>query len=135
DAHDRFAARPEDVRLPWTLGHIVVHWTASSEECAALALSLARGVPVIGRSRWEVPWQRATTIAVLRERIEDSRGMQLAMLEAWPAQPHLDNMNQLWEGGARMNAVARFVTGLSHADRHRDHVRKVIDQARAARSG
>src|SRR3979411_2617320 len=44
DANDTFAASPEDVGLSWTLGHVVVHATASSEESAALALVLAPGL-------------------------------------------------------------------------------------------
>ena len=35
EANDTFAARQEDVGLAWTLGHVVVHTTASSEESAA----------------------------------------------------------------------------------------------------
>ena len=53
DANDTFAARSEDVGLSWTLGHVVVHTTASSEESAALALTLARGLAIDGRSRYE----------------------------------------------------------------------------------
>jgi hypothetical protein len=52
DANDIFAASAEDVGLSWTLGHVIVHATASSEESAALALVLARGLPVEGRSRY-----------------------------------------------------------------------------------
>src|SRR5580704_15022478 len=32
EANDTFAAQAEDVGLSWTLGHVVVHTTASSEE-------------------------------------------------------------------------------------------------------
>src|ERR1700757_2913443 len=35
---------PEERDLVWTLGHVVVHTTASAEESAALALTLARGL-------------------------------------------------------------------------------------------
>ena len=42
-ANDTFG-KPEDADLAWTLGHIIVHVTASSEESAALALTLARGL-------------------------------------------------------------------------------------------
>src|SRR6266567_4077495 len=44
-ANDTFG-KPEEAQLAWTLGHVVVHATASSEESAALALTLARGVEV-----------------------------------------------------------------------------------------
>src|SRR5689334_8489453 len=43
-ANDTFAARAEEVGLSWTLGHVIVHTTASAEESAALAADLARGV-------------------------------------------------------------------------------------------
>lgn len=84
DADDTFAARPEDVGLSWTLGHVVVHTTASSEESAALALVLARGLPVEGRSRYEVPWEQARSVQFIRRRIEESCRMRLAMLAGWP---------------------------------------------------
>ena len=51
-ANDTFAASEDEVRLAWTLGHVIVHITASSEEAAAIASELARGVPFRGgRSR------------------------------------------------------------------------------------
>src|SRR6185503_12154018 len=43
EANDTYG-NPEDKDLAWTLGHVVVHVTASSEESAALALTLARGL-------------------------------------------------------------------------------------------
>ncbi len=135
EARDTFAARPEDVDLAWTLGHVIVHWTASSEEAAAHALTLARGVAVGERSRYEVPWPQADTAEFLRRRIEESRRMQLAMLDAWPDSPHLDVTYTSREGARPVNAVARFLGGLAHADSHREQVTKVLDQARAARNG
>ena len=133
-ANDTFAATAEEVNMPWTLGHVIVHWTASSEESAALALTLARGTDVSGRSRYEVPWQEVTEAAFLRERIEESRRMQLAMLGAWPDKPHLEKTYSPREGARPMNAVVRFLGGLNHADAHRDQVRDVLAQAKATRS-
>jgi len=132
DANDTFAARAEDVDLAWTLGHVIVHWTASSEEAAAHALTLARGVPITGRSRWEVDWPEATTVSFLRDRIEESRRMQLAMLEAWPSRVHLDVTYTAREGAKPLNAIGRFLGGLFHADSHREQVAKVLAQAKAA---
>lgn len=134
EANDTFAATPEEVQMPWTLGHVIVHWTASSEESAALALTLARGLDVTGRSRYEVPWEQVTEAAYLRQRIEESRRMQHAMLDAWPNEPHVDKTYSPREGARPMNAVVRFLAGLSHADAHRDQVRDVLAQAKAARS-
>jgi hypothetical protein len=134
EASDKYAARPEDVGLSWTLGHVVVHTTASSEESAALALVLARGLAVEGRSRYEVPWESARTIAFLRHRIEESRRMRLAMLAAWPDEPHLDNSYAPYEGRPSMNAVGRFLGGLAHDDSHLQQMRKIVGQAQQRRA-
>ena len=134
DANDTFAASPEDVKLSWTLGHVVVHTTASSEESAALALVLARGLPVTGRSRYEVPWQEVRTADFIRGRVEESRRMRLAMLEAWPDEPHLDNFYSASEGRPPMNALGRFLSGLSHDASHLEQIRKIMGQARELRT-
>src|SRR5262245_32132349 len=56
-AEDKYAATEAEVNIAWTLGHVIVHVTASSEESAFLAAELARGVPWRGgRSRSEVHW-------------------------------------------------------------------------------
>ena len=133
DAKDTFAARPEDVGLSWTLGHVVVHTTASSEESAALALTLARGLPVDGRSRYEVSWEGVRTAAFIRGRIEESRRMRIAMLAAWPDQPHLDNFYSPYEGRPPMNALGRFLSGLSHDASHLEQMRKIMVEARGRR--
>jgi DinB family protein len=133
DAHDRWAARPQDVHLAWTLGHVIVHATASSEEEAALALTLARGLQVKGRSRYEVPWPEAKSAAFLRGRIQESRRMRLAMLDAWPDEPHLDVFFASPEGFAPVNAIGKFVSGLSHDDAHLGQIRKIVAQAAARR--
>ena len=62
-ANDTFAADPADVKLAWTLGHVIVHATASSEESAFLAAEMARGVANHGRSRSETAWETVTTIS------------------------------------------------------------------------
>ena len=134
EANDTFAATPEDVGLSWTLGHVVVHATASSEESAALALVLARGLPVEGRSRYEVPWQLATTVEFIRNRIQESLRMRLSMLNAWPASPHLENFYAPYEGRPPMNAFGRFLSGLSHDDSHLDQIRKIMYQGKQRRS-
>jgi len=130
DANDTFAASDEDIKLSWTLGHVIVHWTASSEEAAAHALTLARGVTITGRSRSEVPWQEATAVPFLRERIEESRRMQLAMLQAWPTRPDLELTYTAREGANPVNAMGRFLSGLSHADSHREQATRILAQSR-----
>lgn len=134
-ADDPYAATEEEVHIPWTLGHVIVHTTASAEESAALAAELARGVPFHGRSRSEVPWEQVETIAQCRQRLEESRRMRLASLDMWPAEPYLDNVYE-WKADAEpINAVARFVLGLQHDDDHLGQIADVVQQARQARSG
>jgi hypothetical protein len=133
DAHDAYAANEEEIELAWTLGHVIVHVTASAEEAAAVAAELARGVRYHGRSRSEVPWQTVTTIDQCKQRLEESRRMRLASLDIWPDQPQLDNTYKYY-GGNPVNAVARFAYGLKHDDDHLDQIADIVGQAKNARS-
>lgn len=133
-ANDRFASSTEEEHIAWTLGHVVVHCTASSEEAAALATDLARGLEIKGRSRYETPWREVTRISQLKERLEDSRRMRHAFLDAWPAPPHFETLyTPNWGNLAPMNAIGRFVLGLSHDHAHLNQLREIMRQARAAR--
>ena len=135
NANDPVAATEAEVHMPWTLGHVIVHTTASAEEAAAIAAELARGVPHRGgRSRSEVHWSTITTIAQCRHRLEESRRMRLASLDMWPDQPHLDNTYVPRPGAEPINAVARFVLGLRHDDDHLAQIAEIVRQAKAARS-
>src|SRR6266568_6958656 len=131
EANDTFGI-PEEKDLAWTLGHVIVHVTASAEESAALALTLARGLPVEGRSRYEVPWRTVHNAAQLHHRLEDSRRMRHAMLDAWPDEPHLDMTYTPYSRLGPINAVTRFVLGLSHDDAHIGQLHKIMLQAKAA---
>ncbi len=134
-AHDSFAANPEEVDLAWTLGHVIVHTTASAEEAAAIATELARGVPFRGgRSRTEVPWRTVTTIAQCRHRLEESRRMRLASLDMWPDQPDLVNSYQPNPNVESRNATMRFVLGLKHDNDHLNQIAEIVRQAKAARN-
>ena len=134
EAHDSFAAEEDDVDLAWNLGHVIVHVTASSEEAAAIAAELARGVPHRGgRSRSEIPWETVTTIAQCRQRLEESRRMRLASLDMWPDEPYLDNKVTPWAAIGEIDAYGRFVLGLSHDQGHLAQIENVIAQAKAAR--
>ena len=133
EADDPFAATPEEVHMPWTLGHVIVHTTASAEESAAVAAELARGVEYRGRSRYEVPWQEMRTIAGCRQRLEESRRMGLASLGMWPAEPHLDNAYEIWADRPKVNAIGRYVLGLMHAEDHWGQIEEIVRQARAVR--
>lgn len=133
-AHDPFAEREEDVSLAWTLGHVIVHVTASSEEAAAIASELARGVPYHGRSRYETNWQSITTIKGCQDRLTESRRIRLASLDMWPDPPHLDNQYVSRPGAPALNAVSRFIYGLMHDDDHLEHMAEIIHQAKLARN-
>lgn len=131
NAHDEFAQEGQD-NLAWNLGHVIVHLTASMEESASLSQELARGVEYHGRSRWEVPFQEATTIAFCRARLEESRRMCLAALDMWPDAPHTDNTYVPFEGARPHTPVSRFALGLIHAFDHLEQVSEIMRQARAA---
>jgi hypothetical protein len=129
-ADDPHASRAER-RMPWTLGHVIAHITASGEEGAARGLTLARNVEVLGRSRYETPWHEITTTAQVVRRLQESRRMRLAMLDAWPDEPHLDKTCDLsWAGS--LNAVGMVLTGLKHDADHLNQIEDIIRQARAA---
>jgi len=130
DAHDAYAADEADVDLAWTLGHVIVHVNASCEESAALAAELARGVEFHGRSRSEVPWQTVTTVAQCRRHLEQSRRICLASLQMWPDEPHLENFYQRTPEAPKVNAIMRYVFGLSHADSHLEQIKDIVQQAR-----
>ena len=130
NANDPYAVREEDKHIAWTLGHLVVHVTASAEESAALAAELARGVVNHGRSRYEVPWETVTTIDQCRRRLEESRRMRTASLAMWPDEPHLDNAYEPWPGAPRVNPLSRFVLGLLHDYDHLGQIADSVGQAR-----
>ncbi len=134
DADDSYATDDAEQNIAWTLGHVIVHTTASSEESAALAAELARGVEYHGRSRSEVPWQTVTTIAQCRHRLEESRRMRLASLDMWPDEPYLDNRHMPYRFVGELNAIGYFVTGLFHDDGHLEQISNIIQQAQAART-
>ncbi|MBI5651204.1 MAG: DinB family protein [Chloroflexi bacterium] len=134
NAYDSFADDPDLVHLAWTLGHVIAHVTASAEESAFIAAELARGVPHRGgRSRYEIPWDTITTIAQCRERLEESRRMRLALLDAWPPKPDLQNAYESRPGFEPLNAITRFVFGLKHDNDHLNQLADIVRQAQAAR--
>jgi len=128
-ATDPYAVEGEET-IAWTLGHVIVHLTASMEEAAAIASELARGVTYHGRSRSEVPWREATTIEFCRARLEESRRMCLASLEMWPDQPYMQNTYSPAEGLPPHTAVSRFASGLRHASDHLGQIGEIVRQAK-----
>jgi len=134
EANDTFAADETEKDVAWTLGHVIVHTTASAEESAFLAAEMARGVLPHGRSRYETPWQTVSTIAQCRARLEESRRMRLASLDLWPDRPILDNTYEPWPGAGDIDAVGRFILGLAHDTDHLGQIADIVHQAQTARA-
>jgi hypothetical protein len=133
DANDPFAKTEDEIHMPWTLGHVVVHVTASSEEAAFFSAELARGVPYRPRrSRYEVHWKSISTVKQCKIRLEESRRMRLACLEIWPDIPHLENTYKS-RSGIMVNPIIQFLFGLSHDDAHLEQMRTILQQAKIDR--
>lgn len=131
-------AVPEERHLGWSLAHLIVHVTASSEENAAVSSILARGIPYPRdpRLRYETHWREITTKAQAVQRLEESRRIRLTYLDAWPDVPNLETLREVSEGyRERMgdqNAKAAFLGGLRHESNHYDQFRDVAQQAHEA---
>lgn len=134
EAHDPDAASEAEKDLAWTLGHVIVHCCASSEESAFLASELARGVPNHGRSRYEPHWTTMRTVQQCRDALQESRRMRLATLHVWPREPDLENSYEVWPGGPVANAMGRFVMGHVHEYSHFGQIKEIVRQAHAART-
>jgi DinB superfamily len=132
-------APPEMQNVGWTLGHLVAHVTASSEEHAAVSSILARGIAYTPkpRLRYETDWTQLDTRAKTLQRLDESRRMRLAYLDAWPDVPHLtilrEQNERLQEIFGDLNAPATFLAGLKHEQGHHAQFREVLRQAQAAR--
>jgi hypothetical protein len=129
NADDPYAVQGEE-SISWTLGHVIVHLTASMEESASLAAELARGVTFHGRSRYEVPWREVTTIAQCRARLQESRRMCLASLEMWSHPPHMENTYIPAPGARPHTCISRFASGLKHASDHLGQIAEIVRQAK-----
>ncbi len=131
-ADDPFSVEGEEA-IAWTLGHVIVHITASMEESASLAQELARGVTFHGRSRWEVPWRDVTTIEQCRARMNESRRMCHASFEMWPDPPHMENTYTPQVPGALPHTcISRFASGLKHTSDHLGQIAEIVRQAKNA---
>lgn len=132
-AYDRGAATEEEKYLAWTLAHVIVHITASGEETAALGATLARGTVPTWRDRYEVPWQTVRTTRQLVQRLEESRRIRLAYLNAWPDEPQLEvYYTKLEHRWGALNAVGYTLKGLQHDSDHLGQIEAIIQQAREA---
>jgi hypothetical protein len=132
-AHDPYAATEDEIYMGWTLGHVIVHATASGEESTALAAALARGVEVTWRSRYETLWTTIHRADQLTQRLEESRRMRLAYLDTWPDDPYLNNLWHKMEAKyGVMNAIGRVLFGLKHDSDHLGQIAEIMRQARDA---
>jgi len=118
----------------WRIAHVVCHVTAGIEESAALASTLARGVEVVGRSRFETPWASLRSPGQLRHRVAESRRMTMAFLQSWPDEPDLVTTETPVPRFGPLNAVHRHMLGMIHAESHRAQMTGILDQAAAAGS-
>ena len=138
DANDPYAVTGEEA-IGWSLGHLIAHVTASTEEGAAFSSLLARGIPATERPRYETPWRDMRSVAQARQRLEESRRMRNAYLQTWPQEPFLDVHRVVSERFTarfgEMNAAAAFLFGLSHEVGHYAQIEEVKRQALAARAG
>lgn len=124
--------------IGWNVAHLIAHVTASSEENAAISSLLARGInyPFEPRLRYETEWTTLTTTAGCLQRLEESRRIRQAYLNAWPDQPHLDTHRTLppafAERVGQLNAVGAGLLGLVHEAGQLAQLRDIIAQAKAA---
>lgn len=138
DADDPYAVAGEE-KIGWSIAHLVVHVTASTEEWARYSQILASGLPYPAepRLRYETPWKSVTTKAQCVQRLEESRRMRLALLDAWPDTPDLHIKRELSprfvERVGEMNAPAAFLFGLMHEYGHYDQFKEVARQAAEAK--
>ncbi len=137
DADDPHA-KPGEEKIGWSVAHLVVHVTASSEEWATYSSFLARGVPYPAepRLRYETDWKTVTTTAQCIQRLEESRRIRLGYLDAWPDKPNLETKRELSprfiERNGQFNATTCFLYGLKHELGHYAQFREVARQAKAA---
>ncbi|PJF29913.1 MAG: DinB family protein [Phototrophicales bacterium] len=139
-ADDPYAKEGEE-KIGWSIAHLVVHVTASSEEWATYGSILARGIPYPRepRIRYETDWKSVTTKAQCLQRLEESRRMRLGYLDAFPDHPSLDTYRDMSENFVnkygQCNAIVAVLLGLMHEEGHFAQFRDVHDQAIAAKVG
>ncbi len=118
----------------WTMGHVIAHLTATLEEGNAVGAMLARGVEFEGRLRYEVPWEERSTIQKVQARLQESRRMNRAFLDAWPDEPHLDVTITRIPRLGPLNAVGSSVLSIGHGQTHLEQLREILRQYEHAKS-
>lgn len=122
-------AQTDPAEHGWDLSHVIVHLTAGMEEAAAHAVTLARGVAVEGRSRYETPWEGVRSVAQVTARLAESERMCNGFLRAWPDTPDLALTITPVPQFGPLNATARYLLGVMHADGHLEQLREIMRQA------
>lgn len=122
-------------KLGWTLSQVIAHVTAILEDTMASAAMLARRVQFEGRLLYEVPWEAMTTAEQIHARVRESRRICLALLDAWPDQPHLETTVIRIPVIGPMGAIGLGMSGIFHGQMHLDQLREIIRQAKEAANG
>lgn len=113
----------------YMIPQIIAHLTATQEEAAAHAAQLARGSVPEGRSRYETPSEGLQTVEQVRNRLQESRRICLAYLQAWPDQPHFEVTFVPFPIAGPQTALVRYLTGMFHTNNHLEQLRDVVGQA------
>jgi hypothetical protein len=138
-ADDPYAVEGEE-KIGWSIAHLVVHVTASSEEWITYGSILARGIPYPKepRVRYETDWKSVTTKAQCVQRLEESRRIRLGYLDTFPDVPFLDTTREMSENFVNKygecNAIVAVFLGLMHEEGHFAQFRDAHDQAIAAKA-
>ncbi|SRR5579875_304850 len=123
-------ATSEEGKLGWTLSRVIAHVTAILEDGMACAAMLARGAEIKGRLLYEVPWESMTTASHIQARVRESRRICLALLDAWPDQPHLETTVLRIPEIGPLNAIGIGMSGIFHGPMHLDQLREILRQAK-----
>ena len=115
DMGTTFVPHDPDLKDPneeaYTLGHVIVHLTATLEESSSIGSVLARGIIFEGRLR-------------------ESRRMCKAFLDSWPDAPHLDVTIVRIPSFGPMNAVGMHALGILHGGGHIEQLREIMRQSK-----
>lgn len=138
EANDPYAA-PEEQNIGWTLAHLIVHVTASTEEYFSVASVIARGIdyPKEPRLRYETHWKTVTTKAACEQRLRESLRMRLSYLDTFPdviLDGRWERSERFLELFGEVDAKAAALFGLNHETGHQSQMREVRRQALTAKS-
>ncbi len=136
EADDPYAA-DDQKNVGWSVAHIILHATASTEEYASVGSVLGRGIEFEGRLRYEPDWQTVTTVAELKQRLEESRKMRLAYFDALPDTPNEDVYRKIGERYieqfGQTSWKVSYLLGLMHEVGHYEQIKEAKRQAQEAR--